>query len=314
MSRQNILNLVCVLGHTAGGKTAFAAALARRINGEIISADSRQVYKHMNIGTGKDLSDYIVDNVSVKHHLIDIVEPGYEYNVFEYQKDFLAVFKDIRQRNRIAVLCGGTGLYIEAVLRGYKLIRVPPDPEYRKYLNSFSDDELVEKLEEYKNLHNTTDTENRKRLIRALEIEHYYSENPGLSDDYPELNYLLIGIKYDRESRRKRITERLHLRLKSGMIEETENLINKGIPEEKLIYYGLEYKYLAWYLGGKISYDEMVEKLNTAIHQFAKRQMTWFRRMERNGFRIHWLDGHLPLETKIQKSLDLIQSSGERSE
>lgn len=314
MACQKRHNLLCILGHTAGGKTAFAASLAKHINGEIISADSRQVYRHMNIGTGKDLSDYVVGDKKIKYHLIDIVEPGYEYNVFEYQKDFLKVYKDIRQRNKIPVLCGGTGLYIEAVLKGYKLIQVPPNPEYRKYLSSYSDHDLVEKLKSYKKLHNTTDSENRKRLIRALEIEMYYSENPDLTSDYPELDYLLIGIKYDRESRRKRITGRLHQRLEAGMVEETEKLIKMGISEEKLVYYGLEYKYLAWYLNKKISYNEMVEKLNIAIHQFAKRQMTWFRKMERSGFNIHWLDGNLPIEQKIQQSLELIQNSEEKSE
>ncbi|MFW5645219.1 MAG: tRNA (adenosine(37)-N6)-dimethylallyltransferase MiaA [Bacteroidota bacterium] len=303
-------NLICILGHTAGGKTAFAAHLAHKLDGEIISADSRQVYRHMNIGTGKDLEDYIVAGRTIPCHLIDIADPGYEYNVFEYQKDFLQVFHAIRNRGKIPVLCGGTGLYIEAVLKAYKLINVPHDTELRERLKTKDHDELVERLKSFKTLHNVTDTENRKRLIRAIEIEEYYVKNPDLHTDYPEINSTILGIKFDRESRRKRITERLLKRLTEGMIEEVEGLLEKGLPEEKLLYYGLEYKFISLYIKGRLSYNEMVSKLNTAIHQFAKRQMTWFRGMERRGFNIHWIDGHLPLEEKIKRGLEVIESEG----
>ncbi len=299
-------NLICILGHTAAGKTAFAAHLASHLNGEIISADSRQVYRHMNIGTGKDLEDYIVEGETVPYHLINIVNPGNEYNVYEYQKDFLKVFSDIQKREKMPLLCGGTGMYIEAVLKAYKLIDVPPNPSLKEELNSWSHNKLIEKLRSYKIPHNTTDTESKKRLIRAIEIEEYYALNPELDKDYPELQPIILGIKYDRESRRKRITERLRNRLKEGMIEETEFLLESGVKEEKLVYYGLEYKYLTWYIRGELSYEEMFRQLNTAIHQFAKRQMTWFRGMERRGFTIHWLDGNMPLDKKLKQSKSLI--------
>ena len=303
-------NLICVLGHTAGGKTAFAAHLAHKLKAEIISADSRQVYRHMNIGTGKDLEDYVVNGETIPHHLIDIVDPGYEYNVYEYQKDFLRVFHDIRNRERIPVLCGGTGMYIEAVLKAYKLMNVHPDENLRESLKTKDHEDLIKILKSFKPLHNITDTENRKRLIRAIEIEEYYEKNPDLHLRYPEINSVILGIKYDRNSRRKRITERLHRRLEEGMIEEVEGLLNRGISEEKLIYYGLEYKFITLYIKGELSYDEMVAKLNTAIHQFAKRQMTWFRGMERKGFKIYWLDGHMPMREKIDRGVREIMDHG----
>lgn len=306
MSDNKKTNLICVLGHTAGGKTAFAAHLAHRFNGEIISADSRQVYRHMNLGTGKDLEDYVAGSETIPFHLINIVDPGYEYNVYEYQKDFLKVFHDIRDRGRTPVLCGGTGLYIEAVLKAYKLINVPPDEELRKRLTLMDHEALIEKLKSFKNPHNITDTESRKRLIRAIEIEEYYEKNPDLHLNYPEINSVILGIKYDRNSRRKRITERLYRRLKEGMIEEVDQLLEMGISEEKLIYYGLEYKFITLYIKGELSYDEMVSKLNTAIHQFAKRQMTWFRGMERKGFKIHWIDGRMPMKEKIERGMDVV--------
>lgn len=301
-------DLVCVIGHTAGGKTAFAAALAEKKGGEIISADSRQVYRQMNIGTGKDLEDYKVKGKKIPYHLIDVVEPGYEYNVYEYQKDFLKVYTDIKKRGNLPLMCGGTGMYIEAILKAYKLINVPPDPELRKSLEKLSQEQLIEKLASYKNLHNTTDITSRKRLFRAIEIEEYYKKQKHSDDLFPELKYILLGIKFDRESRRKRITERLKERLSSGMIEETEALLKSGINSEKLIYYGLEYKYLTLYIQGKFSYEDMFERLNTAIHQFAKRQMTWFRKMEREGFKIHWIDGCEPMERKLERSLKLIDN------
>jgi tRNA dimethylallyltransferase len=291
--------LIVVLGHTAGGKTAFAAALARKVGGEIISADSRQVYRGMDIGTGKDYDDYLVDNERIPAHLIDIVDPGYEYSVFEFQKDFLTAFNDIRQRNRIPFLCGGTGLYLQAVLKEYELISVPPNETLRNDLSLKTIPELTDMLASFRPLHNTTDIENRKRLIRAIEIEMFKKDNPSLSIDFPEFTPVVLGIHYEREERRRRITERLKARLEGGMIQEAENLLASGITPAQLEFYGLEYKYLSWYITGKISYDEMFEGLNTAIHQFAKRQMTWFRKMEREGIRIHWIEGEKSMEEKV---------------
>jgi len=298
-------NLVCVLGHTAGGKTRFAACMADRIAGEVISADSRQVYRRMDLGTGKDYSDYTVDGRQVPFHLIDIVEPGSEYNVFEFQTDFLSVYQEILARENQAVLCGGSGLYIEAVLKGYKLIRVPVNRPLREKLEQKNMVELRGLLAGFKTPHNKTDTESRKRLLRALEIEYYYHENPRLDEDFPDILPLILGISFDRETRRLRITERLHKRINEGMLEEVEGLLGEGIPAEKLIYYGLEYKYLTEYLGGKLDYEAMFTGLETAIHQFAKRQMTWFRGMERRGLKIHWLDGNLSMEEKLEKAQNL---------
>ncbi|MFC2116126.1 tRNA (adenosine(37)-N6)-dimethylallyltransferase MiaA [Bacteroidota bacterium] len=304
-------NLITVLGHTAGGKTRFAACLADKLGGEVISADSRQVYRRMNLGTGKDYGDYLVDDRPVRFHLVDIQEPGYEYNVYEYQKDFLRVYGDILKRDSLGVLCGGSGLYIEAVLNGYRLIRVPVNHSLRKELEQKSMEELRAVLASIRNLHNKTDIENRKRLIRALEIEFYYKENPKLDDNYPDINPLVLGISFDRNSRRDRISRRLHERLKEGLVEEVEGLLSEGISPEKLIYYGLEYRYIAEFLGGKKDYEEMVSGLETAIHQFAKRQMTWFRGMERKGMKIHWLEGYLPLEEKITRALELFKNPTE---
>lgn len=296
MTNPNNYNLLIILGPTASGKTRFAASLARQIEGEIISADSRQVYKRMNLGTGKDYDDYTVEGVQVPYHLIDLFEPGYKYNVFEYQKDFLKVFKLILQNGKFPVLCGGTGMYIEAVTKGYKLISVPVNPELREKLKDKSLPELEEILSCYKKLHNKTDSDTVKRAIRAIEIEEYYKDNPANSPEMPVIKPLFIGIDIDREIRRVRITERLQKRLKSGMIEEVENLLKSGIAADDLIYYGLEYKYITLYLSGKIDYKQMYEQLNIAIHQFAKRQMTWFRKMEREGTLIHWINGGLTPE------------------
>ena len=302
-------NLIAVLGHTAGGKTRFAACLADRVEGEVISADSRQVYRRMDLGTGKDYEDYLVEGRKLPYHLVDILEPGSEYNVFEFQKDFLRVYQDISDRDRPALLCGGSGLYIEAVLKGYRLIRVPLNKELRKQHESKSIEELTRLLSSFKKPHNVTDTDNRKRLLRALEIEHYYKENPALDDNYPEIRPLILGINFDRDSRRKRISERLLERLQKGMVEEVEGLLGEGILPEKLIYYGLEYKYITEYLQGKTDYKGMVSGLETAIHQFAKRQMTWFRGMERRGFKIHWIDGYIPIEKKLERALNLYRGS-----
>ena len=308
--KKSIPNLITILGHTAAGKTSFAAHLAARIGGEIISADSRQVYRGMDIGTGKDFDDYTVDGQQVPFHLIDIADPGYEYNVYEFSRDFRTLFHEITFHNKMPVLCGGTGLYLESVLRGYQLINVPVSDELRFEMQKKTNDELKEWLSSFRDLHNTTDTVSRKRLIRAIEIESYYRDHEDEVISYPELHPVIFGIRFDREERRERITKRLEERLKKGMTGEVESLLASGIPPEKLEFYGLEYKYLTWYVTGKISYDEMFSSLNSAIHRFAKRQMTWFRKMEREGFNIHWLEGSMPMEEKIKVSMDVLGIRG----
>ncbi len=294
-------DIITVLGATAGGKTSLAANIAYEFDGEIISADSRQVYRGMDIGTGKDLKDYVVNGEQIPYHLIDIAEAGYKYNVFEYQKDFLNVYKDLKKRNKLPILCGGTGMYIDAVLKGYKLINVPHDEDMKSKLEEKADDELIEILKTNKELHNRSDTSNRKRLIRAVEIALYYQKHSDFDFSYPEIKSLNIQVVFDRNSRRKRITQRLKERLQTGMIEEVENLINKNVPVETLKYYGLEYKFITEYILGELSYEEMFSKLEIAIHQFSKRQMTWFRKMEKDGYEIYKIDGYLPLEEKIKK-------------
>jgi len=306
---QNKYNLITVLGPTASGKTAVAANLASVIDGEIISADSRQVYRGMDLGTGKDYGDYFAGGKKIPFHLIDIADAGYQYNVYEYQRDFFNAFADISKRGKFPVLCGGSGLYIEAVLKNYKLVQVPVNEKLRQELENKPLGELTEILKELKpEMHNITDVENTKRAIRAIEIELYYKENQVAGIDLPTINSLNIGVKFDRLSRRKRITSRLEERLNSGMIDEVKRLLDSGIQPEALIYYGLEYKFLTKYLIGDISYKEMFESLNTAIHQFAKRQMTWFRRMEKQGTQIFWLDGYMPMEDKIGRILKLLNS------
>lgn len=296
-----MFNLISVVGPTASGKTALAVRLAAELGGEVISADSRQIYRGMDIGTGKDLGEYSWKGRKVPCHLIDIVEAGAKYNVFEYQNDFLKVWEDCRQRGVFPVLCGGSGLYVEAVLKGYKLLAVPVDEELRASLAGLALPELAQRLAGYKKLHNTTDVDTAKRAIRAIEIEEYYLTHPYEEKDFPELRPLIVGVDVSREVRRERITARLHARLQEGMVEEVKRLLDSGIKPEDLIYYGLEYKYLTLYLTGELGYEEMVEKLNVAIHQFAKRQMTWFRKMERDGFDIHWLDASLDLDEKVAK-------------
>lgn len=293
------MDLITIVGPTATGKTSLAANLAYKIDGEIISADSRQVYRDMNIGTGKDYYDYVIKEKQIPCHLIDIVEAGYEYNVYEYQKDFLKVFNDIKQRKKQAVLCGGTGLYVEAVLKGYKLLRVPPNQKLREKLSEKSQHELIERLSNFKNLHNKTDTENRKRLERAIEIETYYDEHKEHSD-YPQINTKIFATKVERDELRKKITTRLKQRLDEGMIDEVKTLINKGIKADKLKYYGLEYKFITQFVLGEINYNDMFQRLNSSIHQFSKRQMTWFRKMQRDGFEITWIDVNLPMDEKIE--------------
>lgn len=300
-------DLVTILGPTASGKTPLAAALAFRLNAEIISGDSRQVYRRMDLGTGKDLADYVVDGKRIPYHLIDIVEPGYKYNVFEFQRDFLQAYDDIRQRGVLPILCGGTGMYIESVLKGYKLLPVPENPELRASLADKSLDELTTILAGYKKLHNSTDVDTVKRAIRAIEIEEYYRQQPVSAREFPAINSLVIGVDIDRDLRRTKITRRLKQRLDEGMVDEVKALLDAGIPAEDLIYYGLEYKYLTLYAVGQLTYDEMFHQLEIAIHQFAKRQMTWFRGMERRGFNIHWIDASLPMEQKVEEIVGLIK-------
>lgn len=300
-------DLVTILGPTASGKTPLAVALAYRLNAEIISGDSRQVYRRMDLGTGKDLADYVVDGKRIPYHLIDIVEPGYKYNVFEFQRDFLQAYDDIRQRGVLPILCGGTGMYIESVLKGYKLLPVPENPELRASLADKSLDELTTILAGYKKLHNSTDVDTVKRAIRAIEIEEYYRQQPVSAREFPAINSLVIGVDIDRDLRRTKITRRLKQRLDEGMVDEVRALLDAGIPAEDLIYYGLEYKYLTLYAVGQLTYDEMFYQLEIAIHQFAKRQMTWFRGMERRGFNIHWIDASLPMEQKVEEIVGLIK-------
>ena len=300
--------MITILGPTASGKTPVAARLAAEIGGEVISADSRQVYRRMDIGTGKDLADYGV----VPYHLIDIREPGTKYNLFEYQQDFFDVYQQIRSRGAVPILCGGTGLYIEAVLKGYHLSPVPQNQALRDSLEGKSLAELTEMLKALKarngsNMHNTTDVDSCQRAIRAIEIETYNAEHPMPRRELPPVESLIVGIDIDRELRREKITRRLKARLENGMVEEVQALLDEGITAEDLIYYGLEYKFVTEYLTGQLTYDEMFSRLEIAIHQFAKRQMTWFRGMERRGFKIHWIDATLPIEDKIERIKTLWQ-------
>ncbi|MBQ8456147.1 MAG: tRNA (adenosine(37)-N6)-dimethylallyltransferase MiaA [Prevotella sp.] len=307
--------LITILGPTASGKTPLAAALAKEVDGEIISADSRQVYRRMDIGTGKDLADYHVVGHSVAdiaYHLIDICEPGTKYNLFQYQQDFYDAYQDIRARGKQPILCGGTGLYIEAVLKGYKLSPVPQNQALRDSLEGKSLDVLTKLLIDLKekngsNMHNKTDVDSCQRAIRAIEIETYNLEHPTPCRELPPVDSLIIGVNIDREERRKKITKRLKARLDEGMIDEVKGLLAEGIAPDDLIYYGLEYKFVTEYLIGKLSYEEMFQRLEIAIHQFAKRQMTWFRGMERRGFMIHWIDAMLPMEEKVKKIIEISQ-------
>ena len=306
----NGYNLITIVGPTAGGKTAVATNLAYAIDGEIISGDSRQIYKGMDLGTGKDLHDYKVKGKAIPYHLIDIVDAGYKFNVYEYQSQFVNAFNDINKRNTMPILCGGSGLYVEAAIRGYKLIEVPVNDELRAELATKSHEELEQMLASMKKLHNDTDTDTLKRLIRAIEIEIYYASNPSFGIDYPNLKNIIFGIVFPRQQQRQRITERLRQRLNDGMIDEVKALLDNGVKPIDLIYYGLEYKWITKYIIGEISYNEMFNELNTAIHQFAKRQMTWFRRMERNGLTINWIDGNMPLESKLEYIFERIKDKG----
>ena len=316
--------MITILGPTASGKTSLAAALAAKIDAmdasswggttvgaEIISADSRQVYRGMDIGTGKDLADYTVTDKVIPYHLIDICEPGTKYNLFQYQQDFYDAYQDIQRRHVLPILCGGTGLYIESGLKGYHLSPVPQNPELRKQLEGKSLEELTVMLKDLKaktgsNMHNRTDVGTAQRAIRAIEIESYNLEHPMPERELPAVDSLIIGVNIDRDARREKITRRLHQRLEEGMVDEIKGLLDSGIPAENLIYYGLEYKFITEYVIGKTTYEEMVRGLEIAIHQFAKRQMTWFRGMERRGFTIHWVDALQPMEQKVEQVLTLM--------
>lgn len=301
--------LITLLGPTATGKTRLAAHLAKRVNGEIISADSRQVYKNMTIGTGKDYEDYVVKGEKIPYHLTDLVEPGTEYNVFQYKKDFSKAFKSIKSKGKLPVLCGGSGLYLVAILNRYSLPEVPKNQELRKELDQKTHEELIKILASLRTLHNTTDTTNRERTLRAIEIARYQQDHPRSQEPLPRFTPLdicptgftplLFGLYFDRQKLKKRITRRLDKRLKQGMIEEVKHLLDRNISPEQLKFYGLEYKLITKYILGELNYNDMYQKLNSSIHKFAKRQMTWFRKMEKEGFQIRWIDGDLPLERKL---------------
>lgn len=303
--------MITILGPTASGKTSVASALALRTGGEIISADSRQVYRRMDIGTGKDLADYTIGDVHIPYHLIDIAEPGTKYNLFQYQQDFHTAYNDIRSRGKLPILCGGTGLYIEAVLGGYSLSPVPQNQKLRESLEGKSLDQLTQMLVQLKqkngsNMHNRTDVDTAQRAIRAIEIETYNLEHPTPERQMPPVDSLVIGINIDRELRREKITRRLKARLEEGMCDEIRSLIDGGVNPDDLIYYGLEYKFVTEYVVGKTSYEEMFRQLVIAIHQFAKRQMTWFRGMERRGYTIHWIDAAQSMDEKVEAIMSIM--------
>lgn len=305
-----MIDLLTIVGPTASGKTALAVALAAALDTEIISADSRQIYRGMDLGTGKDLEEYAYNGMEIPYHLIDIRDAGYKYNVYEYQHDFHDAFSSIREKGKLPILCGGTGMYVEAVLKGYQLLRVPENPELRERLASKTLPELEEILKSYKTLHNKTDTDTVKRAIREIEIRDYYVHHEAESTNVPPIESLIVGVSVDREERRWKISQRLKTRFDEGMLEEVRGLLEKGVSPETLVYYGLEYKYMTLHLTGQLTYKEMYEGLEIAIHQFAKRQMTWFRGMERRGFKIHWLDAGMPVEEKIAQVRLWLSESG----
>ena len=301
--------MITILGPTACGKTTLAANLAYKLGTEIISADSRQIYRSMDIGTGKDLKDYEVCGKHIPYHLIDIVDAGYKYNLFEYQRDFLKSYEDIKSRGLMPILCGGTGLYIESVLNAYRLTPVPENPELRQKLEGKPLEELIEILKGYKTLHNVSDLDTTKRAIRAIEIADHYKNTEKEERKFPKIDSLVVGINIDREERRAKISKRLRDRLKEGLVEEVEGIMRNGVSAEDLVYYGLEYKFVTNYITGLISYEEMVETLEIAIHQFAKRQMTWFRGMEKRGIHINWIESTLSTEEKISAIEELLQKN-----
>ena len=304
-------NMLAVVGPTACGKTSLAVELALALDGEVISADSRQVYRGMDIGTGKDLAEYERGSIKVPVHLVDIVDAGDKYNVFEFQRDFLSAYDDVKSRGRMPVLCGGSGMYVESVLREYTLLPVPENPTLRAELEKKSLGELTSILSSYKKLHNSTDVDTVKRAVRAIEIEEYYASRSMEERAFPHIETLAVGIDVDREIRRERISRRLHARLEEGLVAEVEALLASGISAEQLIYYGLEYKYVTLYVTGAMTYEDMVRGLEIAIHQFAKRQMTWFRGMERRGVKINWIDASLATEEQVGIIKEWLYDKGE---
>ncbi|MBQ2779605.1 MAG: tRNA (adenosine(37)-N6)-dimethylallyltransferase MiaA [Bacteroidaceae bacterium] len=293
-------DMLAIVGPTACGKTALAVEAALALGGEVISADSRQVYRGMDIGTGKDLAEYVRGGVTVPVHLVDIVDAGLKYNVFEFQRDFLVAYNDVKQRGALPIMCGGSGMYVESVLRGYRLLPVPENEPLRRRLASCTLDELKEILASYKTLHNNTDTDTVKRAIRAIEIEEYYAACPAHECSFPTLNTLTVGVDVNREVRRERISRRLGARIDEGLIDEVQRLLDSGLTPEQLIYYGLEYKFVTLYVTGALTREQMLSGLEIAIHQFAKRQMTWFRGMERRGVKINWIDASLPFDKQVE--------------
>ncbi|MBP5540073.1 MAG: tRNA (adenosine(37)-N6)-dimethylallyltransferase MiaA [Bacteroidales bacterium] len=305
--------LLTVTGPTACGKTALAAELAYRLGGEIISADSRQVFRGMDIGTGKDLADYHIHGVDIPHHLIDIHDAGHEYNVYQFQNDFIAAYNNIVERGRQPILCGGTGMYIDAVVRGYQLADAPVDPDFHRRMEAFTDEQLTARLASFIKLHNHTDTEDRDRLLRALEIQEYHSLHPDRYPHMPDMDHVIVCVAYPREQVIERIGIRLRQRLDQGMVDEVQRLLDSGVAAARLMRYGLEYRHITRYLQHQCSYDEMYRDLYTDIRRFAKRQMTWFRRMERQGVPLHWLDGTLPFDKKIDIVEELMQRGSEKN-
>lgn len=301
--------LITIIGPTASGKTPFAVELANKIDAEIISGDSRQIYRLMDIGTGKDLNEYTIGSKTIRHHLIDIREPGDKYTLYDFQKDFHIAYQDILNRNKTPLLCGGTGLYIESVLKGFELKKVPKNDFLRDSLQNKSLDELTVILSKHKKLHNTTDSDNKKRTIRAIEIAVFQQKQKPTFQDYKPIDSVIIGVYIDRDNRRNKISSRLKARIDEGMIDEVKNILSLGVAPEDLIYYGLEYKFATLYAIGQISYQEMFSQLEIAIHQFAKRQMTWFRGMERRGLNINWINALLPMDVKVHKAMELISNT-----
>jgi len=301
-----MFHLITILGPTASGKTALACRLAALLDGEIISADSRQVYRGMTIGTGKDLDDFTVEGKKIPYHLIDIVDPGYEFNVFEFQQHVAKVLPLIESNNHIPIVCGGSGMYLDAILRRYELVRVPENKMLRQLLSDYPQEKLVRKLKSYGSLHNTTDVTSNERLIRAIEIAEYQLLHQGNNFEMPLISSVNFGIRFERDEIKRRITQRLQERLENGMIQEVESLLGGGLTPDQLKFYGLEYRFVTQFLEQELSYDSMINLLNTAIHQFAKRQMTWFRRMEKTGIRIHWIDGELEMESKLSAMISML--------
>ncbi|MBR7135064.1 MAG: tRNA (adenosine(37)-N6)-dimethylallyltransferase MiaA [Bacteroidaceae bacterium] len=293
-------DMLAVVGPTACGKTSLAVELALALHGEVLSADSRQVYRGMDIGTGKDLNEYMRDGVAVPVHMVDIVDAGEKYNLFEFQRDFLHAYEKIRSKGSLPIMCGGSGMYVESVLRGYRLIPVPENTALRNELANKTLDELTAILATYKKLHNNTDTDTVKRAIRAIEIEEYYKKIPVGEREFPKIRTLTVGLDVSREVRRERISRRLHARMEQGLVEEVERLLASGLTAEQLIYYGLEYKFVTLYIKGELTRKQMIDELEIAIHQFAKRQMTWFRGMERRGIDVKWVDTTLPMSSQVE--------------